>query len=58
MSTSGCLGLVESFVEGENHAQQGGADQLRVQGPKKWFATKEGPRQEQAIFSGSVHVFN
>ena len=21
-----------------------------VQGPKKWFATKEGPRQEQAIF--------
>ena len=25
-----------------------------IQGPKKWFATKEGPRQEQAIFSGSV----
>ena len=25
-----------------------------VQGPKKWFAAKEGPRQEQAIFSGSV----
>ena len=25
-----------------------------LQGPKKWFATKEGPRQEQAIFSGSV----
>ena len=27
---------------------------MDVQGPKKWFATKEGPRQEQAIFSGSV----
>ena len=27
-----------------------------IQGPKKWFATKEGPRQEQAIFSGSVHA--
>ena len=26
----------------------------QLQGPKKWFATKEGPRQEQAIFSGSV----
>ena len=26
-----------------------------LQGPKKWFASKEGPRQEQAIFSGSVH---
>ena len=25
-----------------------------LQGPKKWFATKEGPRQEQSIFSGSV----
>ena len=25
-----------------------------VQGPKKWFAAKEGLRQEQAIFSGSV----
>ena len=25
-----------------------------LQGPKKWFATKEGPRQEQEIFSGSV----
>ena len=25
-----------------------------IQGPKKWFAAKEGPRQEQAIFSGSV----
>ena len=29
-------------------------DQATGQGPKKWFATKEGPRQEQAIFSGSV----
>ena len=28
-----------------------------VQGPKKWFATKGGPRQEQAIFSGSLHIF-
>ena len=27
-----------------------------IQGPKKWFATKEGPRQEQAIFSASVVV--
>ena len=25
-----------------------------LQGPKKWFAAKEGPTQEQAIFSGSV----
>ena len=30
VSTSGCLGLVESFLEGEDHANQGGADQLRV----------------------------
>ena len=28
--------------------------ELYLQGPKKWFATKGGPRQEQAIFSGSV----
>ena len=27
---------------------------LFIQGPKKWFAAKEGPRQEQAIFSGTV----
>ena len=27
---------------------------MNLQGPKKWFAAKEGPGQEQAIFSGSV----
>ena len=29
---------------------------MELQGPKKWFAAKEGPRQEQAIFSGSVNL--
>ena len=29
-----------------------------LQGPKKWFSTKEGPRQDQAIFSGSVVSFS
>ena len=27
---------------------------MTIQGKKKWFAAKEGPRQEQAIISGSV----
>ena len=41
--------FIERYIAEQQRAKRD------VQGPKKWFAAKEGPRQEQAIFSGSVN---